>query len=149
MEQSVGLVVDELSPVEAYEALAKAPDAAIIDVRTTAEWAAVGMPDVSETGKPLWAVEWVTYPTMRPNQAFMEQVEEHAGGKLPERLFFICKVGARSMAAAHHVAAVCHSRHQSIHCTNVAEGFEGDIYAARWGGNRSGWKGCDLPWKHV
>ena len=140
-------VVDELAPREAYQALTEAPDAALIDVRTREEWAAIGMPDVSDTGKPLWPVEWVTYPTFSPNHAFMEQIEEHAGGTLPKRLFFICKVGARSMAAAQCVAAVCQSQNQAIHCTNIAEGFEGDMGAARYGGDRVGWRRCGLPWR--
>ena len=142
MDQTVGSVVDELSPTEAYAALVQASDAAMIDVRTTAEWAHHGLPDVSDTGKPLWPIEWVTYPTMQPNMAFLDQLDEHAGGALPARLFFICKVGARSMAAAQTVAAVCNSRNQTIHCTNVAEGFEGDV----GGGEYQGWKRSGLPW---
>ena len=122
-------------------------DAAMIDVRTRMEWERYGMPDVCTTGKPLWPVEWVTYPHFHPNMAFMEQIEEHCGGALPKRLFFICKSGVRSMAAAHSVAAICHSRNQTIHCTNVAEGLEGDMEAERHGGSRNGWKRSGLPWR--
>ena len=140
-------VVDELAPKEAYQALAEAPDAVMIDVRTEQEWSMIGLPDVSEIGKPLWTVEWVSYPDFRPNQAFMDQLEDNCGGTLPTRMFFICKSGARSMAAAHHVAAICHANGQSVHCTNVAEGLEGDVNAGRSGGNRPGWIRRGLPWR--
>lgn len=138
-------VVDELAPSAAYTALTDAKDAAMIDVRTEQEWAMLGIPDVDQTGKPLWLVEWVTYPNYSPNEAFMDQIEENCGGALPKRLFFICRSGARSMAAAHRVAAICHERGQTVHCTNVAEGFEGDAHAARLGGNRTGWLKRGLP----
>lgn len=143
----VGSVVDELAPSEAYHALTEASDAVMIDVRTQQEWAMRGTPDVTETGKPLWLVEWVTYPNFSPNEDFMNQIDESCGGTLPKHVFFICKSGVRSMAAAHYVAAICHERGQSVHCTNVAEGFEGDGNAGRLGGNRTGWLKCGLPWR--
>ena len=149
MGDTLSLVVDELAPREAYDALNQSPSAAMVDVRTNAEWAFTGLPDLSRTGKPLWTIEWITFPTMAPNSAFLDQLIDVSGGTLPERLFFICRSGQRSMAAAHSVAALCQDRNQSIHCTNVIEGFEGDLDAERQRGRRNGWKVHGLPWRQT
>ena len=141
--------VDEVNPEEAYQALSSAPDAALVDVRTRAEWAFTGQPDASETGKPTWPVEWVSFPAMTPNPDFLDQLLGHANGKLPSRLFFICRSGARSMAAARSVAAAAEAKGEPIHCTNVAEGFEGDLDADRHRGTQNGWKVRGLPWRQT
>lgn len=146
MEGAVTSLVDELAPTDAYAALKTSGSAAIVDVRTRAEWAFVGVPDVSETGRQLFTVEWVTFPQMTPNQHFLDQLLEQVGGELPERLFFICRSGARSMMAARLVAEAAESQGRPIHCTNVAEGFEGDLDASRHRGRVNGWKVRGLPW---
>lgn len=140
-------IVDELAPAEAFAALKDAPSAAMIDVRTRAEWAFTGVPDTSTTGKPLWLAEWVMFPDMRPNPDFLSAIEEQAAGTLPERIFFICRSGARSMAAARLLAETCKARGLAVHCTNVAEGFEGDLDAERHRGSTNGWKARGLPWR--
>ena len=147
MGDTLSLVVDELAPREAFDALNQSPNAAIVDVRTRAEWAFTGLPDVTSIGKPLWTIEWVSFPTMAPNTTFLDQLMDNAQGTLPDRLFFICRSGHRSMAAAQSVAAMCQDRNQSIHCTNIAEGFEGDLDAERHRGSRNGWKVHGLPWR--
>ncbi len=137
--------VDELSPADTFETLKASGSAAMIDVRTRAEWVFTGLPDVSATGKPIWPVEWVTFPEMAPNALFMDQLLERSGGDLPERLFFICRSGARSMSAARHVASLAGDR--PVHCTNVAEGFEGDVDVEGHRGSLNGWKARGLPWR--
>lgn len=136
-------VVDEVAPAEAFEALKDNPSAAMVDVRTRAEWTFTGLPDLSEIGKQVWPVEWVEFPHMSQNPQFAEQVLASAGGKMPERLFLICRSGQRSMAAAHHLAALGAVHH----CTNVAEGFEGGLDAEGHRGSVSGWKARGLPWR--
>ena len=140
-------IVDELSPPEVYAALISQPSAALVDVRTRAEWSFVGLPDIAETGKPFWAVEWVSFPQMMPNGRFVDELSDQARGTLPEHLFFICRSGARSMAAANSVAMEMEGRGQALHCTNVAEGFEGDLDAERHRGVTNGWKARGLPWR--
>ena len=139
--------VDELSPQDTYDQLSKHESAALIDVRTRAEWSFVGIPDVQALGKPLWLVEWVTFPTMAPNMRFVDQLSEQSGGPLPERLFFICRSGARSMMAAQTVAHAMQETGHPLHCTNVAEGFEGDLDEKGHRGKHNGWKARGLPWR--
>lgn len=139
--------VDEMIPPEALAALAKAPDSVLVDVRTRAEWTFTGVPDLSEFGREVMLVEWVSFPGMAPNPRFFEEVVDGAGGNLPDRLFFICRSGARSMAAARLVAAEAQARGRAVHCTNVAQGFEGDLDAESHRGRVNGWKVHGLPWR--
>lgn len=139
--------VDDVAPPEALAALASDPDSVLVDVRTQAEWTFTGMPDLSSLGKEVLAVEWVSFPGMTPNPRFFEEVVRQAGGKLPGRLFFICRSGARSMAAARQVAAEAQARGAPVHCTNIAEGFEGDLDENQHRGTRGGWKMRGLPWR--
>jgi len=138
--------VDELAPAETLTSLTETPSSALVDVRTRAEWAYVGLPDISVTGRPLWMVEWMSFPAMAPDPDFFGQLLETAGGTLPNRLFFICRSGVRSMAAAKTVSAAMAESGRNVWCTNVAEGFEGDLDAARHRGCRNGWQARGLPW---
>lgn len=135
-------IVDEMLPDQAYAELGAADDAALVDVRTRAEWIFTGLPDISAVGHPFWMVEWVRFPDMSPNPDFIEELVQRAGGQMPKHVFFICRSGARSMAAAHAVA----SAGLAERCTNVAEGFEGDLDGQRHRGGLNGWKANGLPW---
>lgn len=135
-------IVDEVAPAEAYAILETDPDSAMVDVRTRAEWTFVGLADLSGLGRRLGTVEWITFPEMAPNPAFMAELERAFGGRLPKRLFFICRSGSRSRSAAERVAGLA-----GIHCTNVAEGFEGDLDARGHRGASGGWKAAGLPWR--
>lgn len=106
----------------------------------------MGIPDIRDLGKLFWTVEWVGFPTMTPNMQFVDHLMDQAGGALPSRLFFICRSGARSMAAAEAVANAMQAMGQPVHCTNVAEGFEGDLDAEGHRGFMNGWKARGLPW---
>ncbi len=147
MSTQISVTVDELTPSEAHTALADDPSSVLVDVRTRAEWTFTGMPDLSALGKDVLAVEWVSYPSMAANPRFYDEVLAMAGGALPGRLFFICRSGARSMAAARAIAAESAARGQEVRCTNVAEGFEGDLDEARHRGVMNGWKVHGLPWR--
>lgn len=139
--------VDELTPPDALAAIAEDPDTVLVDVRTRAEWNFTGMPDLSPLGRDVIAVEWTSFPSMAPNPRFFEEVVEQSGGRLPGRLFFICRSGARSMAAARLIAAEAQARGQAVHCTNIAEGFEGDLDGEGHRGSTNGWKVRGLPWR--
>jgi rhodanese-related sulfurtransferase len=140
-------IIDEVAPAEAYDILRTDGSAVLIDVRSKAEWAFVGLPDLSaiDTGPVL--VEWVVYPTMVKNPDFIPEVMTQLSGGAPGRLLFICRSGTRSMAAARAMAAALAERGLPTHCTNVAQGFEGDLDAAGHRGTTNGWKAGGLPWR--
>ena len=140
-------IIDEVDPAEAYRLLESEPDTALIDVRTRAEWAFVGLPDISALDRPLWPIEWVAFPGMARNMEFVSDLAARMGDKRSSRLFFICRSGNRSMAAAQMVAATLAKQGVVSHCTNVAEGFEGDLDQNGHRGLGNGWKARGLPWR--
>jgi rhodanese-related sulfurtransferase len=140
-------IIDEVDPAEAYRLLESDPATALIDVRTRAELAFVGLPDLSALDRPLWPVEWVAFPSMARNPAFVDELTALMDGQPPARLFFICRSGSRSMAAAQAVAATLAGQGVAAHCTNVAEGFEGDLDQGGHRGRTNGWKARGLPWR--
>ncbi len=142
-----GPIVDQVDPATAYNLLEADPNAALIDVRTRAEWAFVGVPDLSALGRQIWPIEWVGFPDMAPNRGFVDELSARMGDGKPPRLFFICRSGSRSMSAAQSVAAALAQRGIDAHCTNVAEGFEGDLDQEGHRGSTNGWKARGLPWR--
>jgi rhodanese-related sulfurtransferase len=117
--------------------------AVLIDVRTKAEWTFVGIPDLSATGRQVVTLEWQTMDG-RVDPAFTERLSgylEQAGKGKDTQLFFICRSGARSRAAAEAMAEAGYGS-----CHNVAEGFEGPPDTSRHRGKVAGWKAAGLPW---
>jgi rhodanese-related sulfurtransferase len=134
----------DATPKETWDVLAAEPKAALVDVRTAAEWSYVGLPDVAATGVPLLRVEWQSFPSGAVNPAFVETLSEAldvAGLGRDEPLYFICRSGARSASAAAAMTAAGYSR-----CFNVAGGFEGPRDADGHRGTVEGWKAAGLPW---
>lgn len=144
-----GSRVDEVSPDEALALLRAGPGTVLVDVRSRAEWSFVGLPDLSGLDAALWAIEWAAWPGMAPNPRFLDELMAHADGTPPERMLFICRSGARSMAAARAVAQAFAARGRPVHCTNVAEGFEGDLDPTGHRGGLNGWKARGLPWRQT
>ena len=99
------------------------PKAQLVDVRTDAEWNFVGLPDLSSAGKQAVLIPWQVYPTMQRNAAFADQLKE-AGFTAEHHIYFICRSGQRSLAAAQAAQAAGFP-----HAYNVAEGFEGAVDA--------------------
>lgn len=132
--------VPDVSPRAAYKALTEDPDAVLVDVRTDAEWNFVGVPDLSELGKQVVMIPWQMYPGMQVNHAFAEQL--HRAGAAPlAKLYFICRSGARSLAAGQAAQAAGFA-----HAFNVADGFEGPVDGMGHRGGVAGWKADGLPW---
>ena len=139
--------VEQLSPREAFAALRATADSALVDVRTRAELVFVGGPDAAALGRPLALVEWVGFPGGQPNGRFLDELKRALGEPLPGRLFFLCRSGHRSLAAARLVAGLMREAGAPVDCTNVAEGFEGDLDAEGRRGTVNGWKVAGLPWR--
>lgn len=140
------IIVDQVDPRAAYDILTNMRASALVDVRTTAEWTFVGVPDLSGISRPVILVEWAQFPNMTPNPDFVGELQQQAGGTLPERLLFLCRSGQRSLAAARRVAAEMADAGAAIHCTNIAEGFEGDRDGEGHRGTLGGWRKRGLPW---
>jgi rhodanese-related sulfurtransferase len=139
--------VGEVDPAEAWRILKTDDSARLIDVRTRAEWAFVGVPDVGELAQQPLFIEWARYPDMSLNHAFAAQVEEAIGTDDPGPLLFMCRSGARSLQAAMAVAGHFAQKGVEVTCLNVAEGFEGDLDASGHRGDHNGWKARGLAWR--
>lgn len=130
----------EIDVAEAWEVLAAQEDAVLIDVRTNAEWAFVGLPETGSLGKEIALVPWNIFPDMHRNVDFEEQVA-HAAPDQSAALLFICRSGVRSKAAAIAVTSAGYAS-----CYNVTGGFEGDKDNDNHRGRTNGWKAAGLPW---
>lgn len=135
------VMVENVSPTEAWEALRADPEAMLIDVRTDPEWAFIGLPDLTQAGKQPVLIPWQIYPSMQVNPSFVEQLRD-AGAASDRKLYFICRTGGRSMAAAQAAERAGFAR-----AYNVADGFEGPPDPAGHRGTVAGWKARDLPWR--
>ncbi len=134
-------MVDNISPAETWEALKSDPQAHLVDVRTDAEWTFVGFPDLGQVGKRLLPISWQSSPDMQINPRFTAQLRE--AGLTPEhKLYFLCRSGVRSLAAAEAAVAAGFP-----HSFNIADGFEGPPDAEGHRGTVAGWKVAGLPWR--
>jgi len=122
----------DISPEDAFD-LVKSGVARIIDVRTPEERKFVGYIEDSV------AVPWATGTAFTRNPRFLRELENKV--RKHEVLLFICRSGARSVAAAEAA-----TRGQFQNAFNVLEGFEGEIDAQRRRGTQSGWRWRGLPW---
>ena len=137
-------VIPELSVNDVWAALERDRTAQLVDVRTRAEWAYVGVPDVSKHDRQVLLVEWQSFPDNQVDPNFTDRLSQAIAGVGDGRetaLYFICRSGARSLSAARAMVAAGFSR-----CHNVTGGFEGQLDADRHRGSLSGWKAAGLPW---
>ena len=130
----------DLTPSEAYDLLKRDDDAVLVDVRTRAEWSYVGVPDLSDIGRDVVTLEWITFPDGAPNPDFLTQLGQVATKDQP--VVFLCRSGVRSVAAAEAATAAGWNE-----AYNILEGFEGPPDGERNRGRTSGWKVAGLPWR--
>ena len=143
-DQNPDRAVDNVDAAMAWEGLTSKPRAQLVDVRTRAEWTYVGIPDLGPVGKRAVLVEWQTFPDQSVDLRFAERLAGELKAlcvQLDDDLFFICRSGSRSMAAAMVMAEAGYRR-----CHNVASGFEGPLDDKRHRGTVGGWKATGLPW---
>jgi rhodanese-related sulfurtransferase len=134
-------MVENVPPRKTWEALQSDPQAQLVDVRTDAEWTFVGVPDLSPAGKQAALIPWQVYPAMQVNGAFVEDLSK-AGLTPDNHIYFLCRSGARSMAAARAAQEAGFP-----HVYNVADGFEGPPDGEGHRGTVAGWKADALPWR--
>jgi rhodanese-related sulfurtransferase len=133
----------DVDPKESWERLSQNPAAQLIDVRTIAEWNFVGVPDLGTLQRQVLFCEWQHFPPAA-NSDFVSQAAEalkDTSHRKDAPLFFLCRSGARSRAAAIAMTAAGYGP-----CFNIADGFEGNLDAERHRGAIEGWKASGLPW---
>lgn len=134
-------MVENVPPRQVWETLKQNPDAQLVDVRTDVEWNFVGVPDLAEAGKEAVLIPWQVYPSMQMNSAFGDQLKQ-AGFTPQHHIFFLCRSGVRSVAAAKAAQAAGFP-----HTYNIVDGFEGPADADGHRGTEAGWKAEGLPWR--
>lgn len=142
--QSQGGYAGDVTAQEAFNELSSQPDTVLVDVRTQAEWAFVGLPDLRPIGKEAVLAEWQSFPSAGPNPDFAAAVSDllvKKGLDQTAPIYFLCRSGARSRSAAIAMTQAGHSR-----CFNISDGFEGPLDADGHRGTQSGWKAAGLPW---
>lgn len=130
----------DIGPLETWDRLVAELGARLLDVRTPAEWAYVGLPDLTSLGKQPLLVPWMLFPAMQVNTDFVRQVSDLEVDKDAD-LLVICRSGQRSAAAAMALTSAGFTA-----CYNVAYGFEGDKDSGGHRGNVNGWKFDGLSW---
>ena len=134
-------MVENVAPNQTWESLRANAHAQLVDVRTDAEWNFVGVPDLAAAGKQTVLIAWQVYPAMQRNDEFEDHLKQ-AGLTADSHIYFICRSGVRSLAAAEAARAAGFP-----HVFNVADGFEGTPDADGHRGNTAGWKADALPWR--
>nr|WP_282449373.1 rhodanese-like domain-containing protein [Roseibium sp. CAU 1639] len=129
---------------EAFNELSGQEKAVLVDVRTQAEWAFVGLPDLRPIGKEPVLAEWQSFPSTGANPDFAKSVSDllvKKGLDQSAPIYFLCRSGARSQAAAIAMTQIGYTQ-----CFNISDGFEGPLDEAGHRGHQSGWKAAGLPW---
>ena len=135
----------DLSAREAWALLESNPDAQLVDVRTMAEWAFVGLPELAKVHRELLCVEWQNYPAGARNPDFVAATTEklrNIGATAETPVVFLCRSGGRSRSAAIAMTKAGYSK-----AYNLSGGFEGGHDAAGHRGTQDGWKATGLPWR--
>lgn len=133
-------MVTNVSSEQVWQALGSDPRAQLVDVRCDAEWAFVGIPDLSSVNKQPILIAWQTYPTMHQNPAFVDDLRRY-GLTEENHIYFLCRSGARSQMAAMAAKAAGFGI-----CFNIVDGFEGPPNENGHRGEVAGWKAAGLPW---
>jgi rhodanese-related sulfurtransferase len=134
----------DISCLECWRLLREEPTAQLVDVRTSPEWNFVGVPVLAGLGREPILIEWQRYPDMAVNPEFADTLERELaarGAGRDSQVFFLCRSGARSQAAAAALAS-----RGFLQSYNVAGGFEGARDDDGHRGTVEGWKHDGLPW---
>ncbi len=134
------LFAGNVTPKEAWFLLQEDDHSVLCDVRTSAEWNFVGVPDLSTLNKEPILLSWQIFPGMEINSDFINDFEKIVID-YSNIVVFICRSGSRSASAAEYCTAKGYAN-----CFNLLGGFEGPPNMDNHRGNRAGWKNQALPW---
>jgi len=137
-----GEYAGDVTAQAAWDALARDPQAVLVDVRTQVEWRLIGKPDLSSIEREPIYLQWVTMQGVNKN--FVEQLQaelDSRGVAKDAPVYFMCQSGGRSKMAAMQCAELGYTA-----SFNVAEGFEGELDEHQHRNSISGWKVAGLPW---
>jgi rhodanese-related sulfurtransferase len=145
-----------LTAKDAYKLKTEKSDAIFVDVRTRAEIAFLGMPQIADANIPFeipndwsnWNEKSKTFK-LGNNSDFLASVEELVkakGGNKDTTVIFLCRSGSRSAKATDLLAQNGYSN-----VYTVTDGYEGD--KAKSGDQKgqrvvNGWKNSGLPWSY-
>ncbi len=137
------LVIDEVTPPQAWKILNSEEPSVLLDVRSKVEFDYVGHPSGAIN------VPWQEAPDWEVDPEFVEKVRarlQSAGKGNPEEqtILTLCRSGKRSMDAGIRLAQ---SGFKKV--INIAEGFEGDLDEKKHRGNINGWQFYKLPWEQT
>ncbi len=134
-------MIENVAPTQVWTALRTDKQAQVVDVRTDAEWTYVGLPDLAEADKQPVLIPWQLFPSMQVNGGFVDQMRK-AGLTPDHKIYFLCRSGVRSLAAAQAAQAAGFP-----HAYNITDGFEGPPDEDGHRGTVAGWKAEALPWR--
>lgn len=143
-EDPSGRYAGDVSCETAWADLSKSPKAVLVDVRTAAEWAYVGVPALSSIGKSTILIEWDRFPSGELVPDFLGRLRsalDKVGAGPDAPVYFICRSGNRSRQAAISATAAGYRR-----CFNIEYGFEGRLSPERHRATAGSWKTSGLPW---
>lgn len=120
----------DVSSKEAWQSLESDPRAVLIDVRTPMEWEQVGVPALNGLKQTPLFLTWDAAQGGAGNAEFLEALRRHVlDSRTP--IYFLCRSGGRSRAAAEAAAALGYTS-----CFNILGGFESPS---------GGWVASGLP----
>lgn len=125
----------------AYQGLKSEENSFLVDVRTNAEWASVGVPDLNGLDRKVIFVQWQIFPDMEVNSNFIDDVTQAGLTDKDANIYLLCRSGIRSANAAKKL-----NQAGFKNCFNIQEGFEGEADKNGKRGNINGWKAINLPW---
>ena len=137
----------DVTPAQCHDFLKSSKESVLIDVRTQAEWSFVGLPNLENTPNQPVLQQWQQYPQMSVDPEFVAHLTrslEDIGLGVDAKLYFLCRSGGRSLAAAKAMTAAGYE-----HTYNITGGFEGDPDENGHRGATGGWEAAGLPWRQT